>query len=105
MNYIQKLTRYDGPEIASICVNAQLFEEAFVIFKKFDLHSEGIKVLVENVGDMERAYDFAESVKDPKVYSNLAVAQLNRGMVKEAIRSFIKAGNHEVRINSYSYYF
>jgi len=95
MNYIQKLTRYDGPEIASICVNAQLFEEAFVIFKKFNLHSEGIQVLVENVGDMERAYDFAESVKDPKVYSNLAVAQLNRGLVKEAIRSFIKAGNHE----------
>nr|WQA41800.1 clathrin heavy chain [Paramoeba perurans] len=95
MNYIQKLTRYDGPEIASICVNAQLFEEAFVIFKKFNLHSEGIQVLVENVNDMERAYDFAESVKDPKVYSNLAAAQLNRGMVKEAIRSFIKAGNHE----------
>ena len=48
---------------------------------------------------MDRAYDFAEMVKDPRVYSNLAVAQLNRGMVKEAIRSFIKAGNHEYFTN------
>ncbi len=55
--------------------------------------------MVNNVSDLDRAYDFAEMVKDPRVYSNLAVAQLNRGLVKEAIRSFIKAGNHEYFTN------
>jgi clathrin heavy chain len=99
MGYVQRLTQYDGPDIATIAVSAGLYEEAFVIYKKFELSSEAIQILVANIGDMDRAYDFAENIKDPKVYSNLAIAQLNRGMVKEAIRSFIRAGNHEYFAN------
>jgi hypothetical protein len=44
MNYIQRLSQYDGPDIASIAASSGLYEEAFVIYKKFDLHSEAIQV-------------------------------------------------------------
>ena len=44
---------------------------------------------------MDRAYELAEEVKDNEVYSVLAEAQLEKGMVKEAIRSYIKAENHK----------
>ncbi|CAG5108735.1 Oidioi.mRNA.OKI2018_I69.chr1.g3929.t1.cds [Oikopleura dioica] len=36
MNYISRLDNYDAPDIAEICINNELYEEAFAIFKKFD---------------------------------------------------------------------
>jgi clathrin heavy chain len=45
MNYIQRLTQFDGPDIAKIAISENLYEEAFVIYKRFDLHSEAIQVL------------------------------------------------------------
>lgn len=40
---------------------------------------------------MDRAYEFAERCNEPAVWSQLAKAQLQKGMVKEAIDSYIKA--------------
>lgn len=49
------------------------------------------QVLIENVNNLDRAYEFAERCNDPAVWSQLGRAQLDQGMVKEAIDSFIKA--------------
>lgn len=48
-------------------------------------------MLIDNVNNLDRAYEFAERCNDSAVWSQLARAQLNQGMVKEAIDSYIKA--------------
>ena len=50
------------------------------------------KVLIENVNNLDRAYEFAERCNEPAVWSQLAKAQLTQGLVKEAIDSYIKVG-------------
>lgn len=91
MEYINRLDNYDAPDIASIAINSELYEEAFAIFKKFDVNTSAIQVLIEHVQNLDRAYEFAERCNQPAVWSQLAAAQLQHGMVKEAIDSFIKA--------------
>nr|BAN20627.1 clathrin heavy chain [Riptortus pedestris] len=91
MEYINRLDNYDAPDIANIAINNQLYEEAFAIFKKFDVNTSAIQVLIENVNNLDRAYEFAERCNEPAVWSQLAKAQLQHGLVKEAIDSFIKA--------------
>jgi clathrin heavy chain len=47
--------------------------------------------LIDNIKNLDRAYEFAEKCNEPAVWSQLARAQLLNGMVKEAIDSYIKA--------------
>lgn len=91
MEYINRLDNYDAPDIANIAINNELYEEAFAIFKKFDVNTSAIQVLIEQVKNLERAYEFAERCNEPGVWSQLAKAQLQQGLVKEAIDSYIKA--------------
>ncbi|XP_017771564.1 PREDICTED: clathrin heavy chain [Nicrophorus vespilloides] len=91
MDYINRLDNYDAPDIANIAINNHLYEEAFAIFKKFDVNTSAIQVLIEQVKNLDRAYEFAERCNEPAVWSQLAKAQLNQGLVKEAIDSYIKA--------------
>ena len=91
MEYINRLDQYDAPDIASIAIDNSLFEEAFAIFKKFDVHEQAIGVLIENLEALDRAYEYAERCNLPAVWSLLAVAQLKTKLVKESIDSFIKA--------------
>ncbi|KAF3851318.1 hypothetical protein F7725_013090 [Dissostichus mawsoni] len=91
MEYINKLDNYDAPDIANIAISNELFEEAFAIFKKFDVNTSAIQVLIEHIGNLDRAYEFAERCNEPAVWSQLARAQLQRDLVKEAIDSYIKA--------------
>ncbi|KAK7088574.1 clathrin heavy chain 1 [Littorina saxatilis] len=91
MEYINRLDNYDAPDIANIAISNELYEEAFAIFKKFEVNTSAIQVLIDNVNNLDRAYEFAERCNDPSVWSQLARAQLNKGMVKEAIDSYIKA--------------
>merc|ERR1712198_783536 len=60
------------------------------IFKKFEVNSSAVQVLIENVSNLDRAYEFAERCNEPAVWSQLGKAQLQQKMVKEAIDSFIK---------------
>lgn len=48
-------------------------------------------MLIDQVKDLKRAYEFAERCNEPGVWSQLAKAQLQQGLVKEAIDSYIKA--------------
>lgn len=45
MEYINRLDNYDAPDIANICISSELYEEAFAIFKKFDVNTSAIEVL------------------------------------------------------------
>ena len=44
MEYINRLDNYDAPDIANIAINNELFEEAFAIFKKFEVNTSAIQV-------------------------------------------------------------
>ena len=46
MEYINRLDNYDAPDIANIAISNQLYEEAFAIFKKFDVNASAIQVCV-----------------------------------------------------------
>ncbi|XP_050410102.1 clathrin heavy chain 1 [Patella vulgata] len=91
MEYINRLDNYDAPDIANIAITNELYEEAFAIYKKFEVNTSAIQVLIDNVSNLDRAYEFAERCNDPAVWSQLGRAQLKKGMVKEAVDSFIKA--------------
>ncbi|KAJ3401399.1 hypothetical protein HDU80_006064 [Chytriomyces hyalinus] len=93
MDYITRLENFDAPDIANIAVGSDLFEEAFFIYKKYDQHVNGISVLISNIGDLDRAYEFAERVDSSEVWSKLAKAQLDTLRFKEAVDSYIKAAD------------
>lgn len=46
MEYINRLDNYDAPDIANIAINNELYEEAFAIFKKFDVNTSAIQVKI-----------------------------------------------------------
>ncbi|RNA31500.1 clathrin heavy chain, partial [Brachionus plicatilis] len=91
MEYINRLDNYDAPDIANIAISSELYEEAFAIYKKFEVNTSAVQVLIDNVNNLDRAYEFAERCNEPAVWNLLAGAQLKAGLVKEAIDSFIKA--------------
>uniref|UniRef100_M4ELN0 Clathrin heavy chain n=1 Tax=Brassica campestris TaxID=3711 RepID=M4ELN0_BRACM len=91
MDYVNRLENFDGPVVGEMAVEAQLFEEAFAIFKKFNLNVEAVNVLLDNVKSIERAAEFALRVEEDSVWSQVAKAQLREGLVSEAIESFIRA--------------
>jgi clathrin heavy chain len=94
-DFIHRLDKFDAAEIAEIALQEenQLFEEAFLIYKKFDKHLEAISVLLQRLHSIERAKEFAERVQEPEVWSQLASAQLSDGLVAECISSYITAND------------
>nr|XP_032803266.1 clathrin heavy chain 1 isoform X1 [Petromyzon marinus] len=91
MEYINRLDNYDAPDIANIAISSELYEEAFAIFRKFDVNTSAVQVLIDHIGNLDRAYEFAERCNEPAVWSQLARAQLQKGLIKEAVDSYIKA--------------
>nr|XP_012300495.1 clathrin heavy chain 2 isoform X2 [Aotus nancymaae] len=90
MEYISRLDNYDALDIASIAISSALYEEAFAVFCKFDVNASAVQVLIEHIGNLDRAYEFAERCNEPAVWSQLARAQLQKDLVKEAINSYIR---------------
>ncbi|KAJ3382198.1 hypothetical protein HDU84_004560 [Entophlyctis sp. JEL0112] len=93
MDYITRLENYDAPDIANIAVGSDLFEEAFYIYKKYEQHVNAVSVLISNIGDLERAYEYSERVDQADVWSKLAKAQLDTLRVKDAVDSYLKAND------------
>ncbi|CAD5174389.1 unnamed protein product [Musa acuminata subsp. malaccensis] len=91
MDYINRLDNFDGPAVGEVAVEAQLYEEAFAIFKKFNLNVQAVNVLLDNIQSIERAVEFAFRVEEDAVWSQVAKAQLRAGLVSDAIESFIRA--------------
>ncbi|KAE8039296.1 hypothetical protein FH972_011723 [Carpinus fangiana] len=91
MDYINRLDNFDGPAVGEVAVEAQLYEEAYAIFKKFNLNVQAVNVLLDNIRSIERAVEFAFRVEEDAVWSQVAKAQLREGLVSDAIESFIRA--------------
>uniref|UniRef100_A9U2Z4 Clathrin heavy chain n=1 Tax=Physcomitrium patens TaxID=3218 RepID=A9U2Z4_PHYPA len=93
MDYINRLDNFDGPAVGEIAVGAELYEEAFAIFKKFNLNVQAVNVLLDHLRDIDRAVEFAARVEEDEVWSQVGMAQLREGLVSDAIQSFIKAND------------
>lgn len=91
MGYINKLEGYDVEAIAKVATESELYEEAFTIYQKHNMHAEAMNVLVEHMVSIDRGVAYANKVNEPAVYSRLAKAQLDGLRVKDAIDSYIKA--------------
>jgi clathrin heavy chain len=101
MGYINRLDKFDGPKIASVALRPeyQLFEEAFTVYKKFKMHVEAADVLLNHVGSLDRAAEYAEQLDRStteravvkQVWTRVARSQLEAGMFKEAVDSYIRA--------------
>lgn len=91
MDYVNRLDNFDGHGVGEVAVEAQLYEEAFAIFKKFNLNVQAVNVLVDHIQSIERSVEFAFRVEEDAVWSQVAKAQLREGLVSEAIESFILA--------------
>ncbi|KHN40089.1 Clathrin heavy chain 1 [Glycine soja] len=91
MDYINRLDNFDGPAVGEVAVEANLYEEAFAIFKKFNLNVQAVNVLLDNLRTIDRAVEFAFRVEEDAVWSQVAKAQLREGLVSDAIESFIRA--------------
>mmetsp|Transcript_108621 Transcript_108621/g.188021 ORF Transcript_108621/g.188021 Transcript_108621/m.188021 type:complete len:1721 (-) Transcript_108621:142-5304(-) len=93
MDYINRLDSYDGPTIAKVALGNpyNLYEEAFLIYKKCNLHSEAMDVLLTNIESLERAQEFAARINDGGVWYKLGKAQLESNSIPESIESYLKA--------------
>ncbi|KAG0200257.1 hypothetical protein BGX28_006644 [Mortierella sp. GBA30] len=102
MDYINRLENFDAPDIADHAIRNGLYEEAFVIYKKHDVHASAINVLIEHIGSIDRAYEYAEKTDTAEVWSRLGKAQLDGMRIKEAIDSYIRANdpNNHVEVIS-----
>ena len=49
MEYINRLDNYDAPDIANIAIGSELYEEAFAIFRKFEVNTSAIQVCVHTL--------------------------------------------------------
>ncbi|WPT18138.1 Clathrin heavy chain 1 [Picochlorum sp. SENEW3] len=92
-DYILRLDNFDGPAVGEIAVGYELFEEAFEIYRKFGLKSDAVKVLLENIGDLNRAHEFATKIDEPEVWAELANSYLAAGQLGEAIAAYLRASN------------
>ncbi|KAI9834864.1 MAG: hypothetical protein M1819_002772 [Sarea resinae] len=91
MDYIQQLSAFNAEDIAQMCIDVGLFEEAFEVYKKVNNHAAATDVLVDNIVSIDRAQEYAERVELPEVWSKVAKAQLDGLRVSDSIESYICA--------------
>lgn len=88
---IERLDKYNVDEIAKICKDQDLNEEAYEVYVKHDMLPEALEVLTDHIMSLDRAADFAEKYDKPELWSALAKAQLNGLRVSDALKSYIRA--------------
>ncbi|KAI8149640.1 hypothetical protein BJV82DRAFT_662929 [Fennellomyces sp. T-0311] len=93
MDYVSRLDNFDAPDVAEVCIGEGLFEEAFAIFKKYKVNGDAVMVLIDKIGDLDRAYEFAERCDQSDVWSKLGKAQLDNMRIKDSIDSYIRAND------------
>lgn len=94
-NYIEKLDKFDPNEIAPLCIDNELLEEALEVYDKFEMRPEAMKVLVEDIMSLDRGEQYAEKYDTPELWYQLGTAQLNGLRINEAIDSYVKSKNPE----------
>lgn len=93
MGYVEKLDKFDPEEIAPLCIDNQLYEEAFEVYDKFELRSDAMKVLVEDIMSLDRGEQYAEKYDTSELWYQLGTSQLNGLRIPEAIDSYVKSKN------------
>ena len=91
MDYISRLNEFSTEEIANMCIQQGLYEEALAIYVKTNDHNSAANVLVDHIVSIDRAQEYAEGVDLPQVWSKVGKAQLDGLRVTDAIESYIKA--------------
>ncbi|XP_039057209.1 clathrin heavy chain 1-like [Hibiscus syriacus] len=91
MDYINRLDNFDRPTVGEVTVEAQLYEDAFAIFKKFNLNVQAVNILLDKIRSIDRAVEFSFRGEEDVVWSQVAKAQLRERLVSDAIESFIRA--------------
>lgn len=89
--FVDQLDNFDAPEVASVALQHGLYEEAFTLYRRANMHVEAIGVLVEHVGSIERAREYAEKMGRKDVWAALGRAQRARQLFHDAVDSFIRA--------------
>jgi len=85
------LDNYDGPAIATIAIEYGLYEEALEIYRKHNLFTEAMNLLLNNIGDINRAAEFAEKINKADVWSLLGHAFINNYQVNMALECYLKS--------------
>lgn len=93
MDYLTHLDNYEGSEITKVALDPKykLYEEAFFVFNKIKQPVDAVDVLINKIGNIERATEYAEKANQPEVWCVLAKAYLERGSFEDAVNAFIKA--------------
>jgi clathrin heavy chain len=99
MDYVTRLEKYTASDMATNCLEAGLYEEAFTIYNKFKMNVDAVGVLLKYMQDLDKAAEFAERHNMPEVFKELGKAQLAAGHVKNAIASFLKAKDTDLYEN------
>ncbi len=89
MDYINKLNNFDAPDVAELAIKNNLFEEAFTIYKKHEDNISAMNVLIEHIGSIDRAADYANNCDQLEVWSRLAKAQIEGLRIKDSIGIYI----------------
>lgn len=117
-DYSERLGSYDAADVASIAVGAGMYDEALGIYTKYGVHGSAVDVLLDHLGDLEKAQQYVERLeagesvssssssskalvvsstgaksKFPELWSRLGKARLDRVEVKEAVACYIRAGD------------
>ncbi|GMM35542.1 clathrin heavy chain [Saccharomycopsis crataegensis] len=92
-SYVEKLDKFDAQEIGTLCVENGLNEEAYQIYDKFEMYSDALKVIVEDIMSLDRGEDYVNKIDTPELWYQLGTAQLNGLRISESINSYIKSGN------------
>jgi clathrin heavy chain len=92
-DYVSKLDNIDPVAVAGACTEGGLLEEAIALYEKASENEKVMEVLVKHMKDMSRATSFAAQCDDSAVWSLLARAQLDEGMVSDAIETYAKGND------------
>ena len=95
MEYVNRLDNFDAVEVAQIAAEAGLFEEAFSLYKNVNQNENAIAVLIgsASLSDLGRGLEFAQRCDEAAVWALLGNAQLDAGMLADAVDAFCKAGD------------
>ena len=93
LSYIEKLENYDPDEIAPLCIEHGLNEEAFEIYNRHEMYNKALQVLVENIMSLDRASTYVDKINTPELWSQLGSAQLDGLRIQDSIQSYIKAND------------
>lgn len=89
--FVDQLDNFDGVEVAEQALQHGLHEEAFRLYRRANLHVQAVEVLIDHLGDLERAREFAEKMSRREVWAKLARAQRAQGLFHNAVESSLKA--------------